>query len=1153
MPGELVGLTAALADVIEPHVPDSKKGARLGVPETAKAPVAAAIAARRTGPVLLVVPTPSRSLSVHEELTLYLEDVPLARLPEREGLPYEFARSDALVTVERARALAALRGAGRALVVASWAALAERCAGPETEAAGIDVRVGANLEPGRLAAELERAGYELEPLADRPGSMSRRGGIVDVFSATQDRPYRVEFFGNEVESIREVDLSTQRSVRRLEAAHFPPAATSTREAREAAGNLLERATDTGEQSEVVVQELQLIAEGNRSDYEGFFEPLLYETTALDHLAKGGSILFDDFEDGRLALATAFEHEQRTREELERRGNIPSGLPARYAEPDSLASRLSSWAGAVHLQRFGSEELGAKRLPLKATPSFAGKLRPLVFQSAQWAKEGKAVVIASQQALRLDELMQAEGIHPKSTRRVRERPAEGTITLAPTAITGGFTLDDRLVVVSDAEVFGFRKRRRPTRTRHGIKADIVSTLEVGDYLVHADHGIARYGGLIRRTVDGMEREYLELQYAEGDKLYVPADQLESVSRYVGPADHPPSLTRLGTQEWARTKRRVKQAVAEMAHELLQLYALRETARGYAFSPDGAWQMEMEAAFPFVETQDQLEAIAEVKADMERDQPMDRLICGDVGYGKTEVAVRAAFKAVADGKQVGVLVPTTVLAEQHGSTFRERTAGFPVRVEVLSRFRSEEQQREIAAAIRSGEVDIAIGTHRLLQKDVEFKDLGLVVIDEEQRFGVSHKERLKQMRAEVDVLTLSATPIPRTLQMSLAGIRDMSTVMTPPEERLPIRTYVLQWDDEILREAIDRELQRGGQVYFVHNRVHNIERIVTRLQEVVPEARIVVGHGQMPEEQLERVMTEFSAGDHDILVCTTIIESGLDIPNVNTIVINNANQLGLAQLYQLRGRVGRGANRAYSYLLYDKDRAMSEAAQKRLEAIFEASELGAGFQIALRDLEIRGAGNILGTEQSGYIASVGFELYSKLVAEAVSAMKAAVRPDEPAGPQPLPPVPTVDLPVSAHVPQNYIDDIHARLAVYQRMAGIDSAEGVAEMQAELADRFGEVPPAVENLLFVALVKSMARMARVDAIKTDQQMFHLRLRGGTTDEMRRRVDGLGLQGILTGPNQVRIDRVTHARDWQPTLIRVLRAMRDPEREPAATAAAG
>lgn len=496
-------------------------------------------------------------------------------------------------------------------------------------------------------------------------------------------------------------------------------------------------------------------------------------------------------------------------------------------------------------------------------------------------------------------------------------------------------------------------------------------------------------------------------------------------------------------------------------------------------------------------------------------------------------------MAEGKQVAVLVPTTVLAEQHGHTFRERTAGFPVRVEVLSRFRSDAEQRAIAAAIHAGEVDVAIGTHRLLQRDIEFKDLGLVVIDEEQRFGVSHKERLKQMRAEVDTLTLSATPIPRTLQMSLAGIRDMSTIMTPPEERLPIRTYVLGWDDEIIREAIDREIQRGGQVYFVHNRVHNIERIVTRLRAILPEAAITVGHGQMPEEQLERVMMEFGAGEHDILVCTTIIESGLDIPNVNTIIINNADQFGLAQLYQLRGRVGRGANRAYAYLLYDKDRTMSEHAAKRMEAIFEATELGAGFQIALRDLEIRGAGNVLGSEQSGHIAAIGFELYSKLVAEAVAALKAAFPGTVAGGPTPLPPVPSIDLPLSAHIPGNYVEDTHDRLNVYQRIAGIDSAEGVAAMQEELRDRFGAVPPAVEHLLYVSLVKSVARRSKVESVKTDEQMFHIRVRGGVPERMKAAVEGLGLKGILVGPNQVRLDRVTYAKDWETALVKVLRAM--------------
>jgi len=822
--------------------------------------------------------------------------------------------------------------------------------------------------------------------------------------------------------------------------------------------------------------------------------------------------------------------------------IPAGLPDLNTSGALIEAAFASRSNTIHLYRFGTEELGARRLPLSATPSFAGKLKPLALQAASWAKQGLAVVIATQQALRVAELMAEDGVDARLTRRLGDRPSAGEIVVMPLAVGGGFTLEGQFALVTDTEIFGFRKRRRPTRTRPGIRSDLVSTLEVGDYLVHADHGIARYGGLARRSIDGIEREYVELQYAQGDRLYAPVDQLESVSRYVGPTDHPPSLTRLGSQEWVRARQRVQQAVAKMARELLELYAKRELAIGFGFPPDNAWQMEMEAAFPFVETPDQVQAIVEVKRDMERTRPMDRLICGDVGYGKTEVAIRAAFKAVMAGKQVSVLVPTTVLAEQHGHTFRERTAGFPVRVEVLSRFRSEQDQREIVAAVARGEVDIVIGTHRLLQKDVQFKDLGLVVIDEEQRFGVGHKERLKQMRAEVDFLTLSATPIPRTLQMSLAGIRDMSTVMTPPEERLPIRTYVMEWDDEIIREAIDRETQRGGQVYFVHNRVHDIERVVVRLRNIVPEAGIIVGHGQMPEEQLERVMMEFGSGDHDVLVCTTIIESGLDIPNVNTIVIDQANQLGLAQLYQLRGRVGRGANRAFAYLLYNRDRAISETAQRRLEAIFEATELGAGFQIALRDLEIRGAGNVLGTEQSGHIAAVGFEMYSRLVGEAVSAMKTAIRPGDQPSPAPPRPAPSVDLPLSAHIPESYIADMHARLAVYERIARIEGPGQVSDMRAELRDRFGALPLAVDNLLYVQLLKSVARQANVESITTDEWMFHVRVRRGVTDDQRKHLDALHLRSIMVGPNQVRMDRVAHMQDWMPLLVRILRGMASP-----------
>ena len=554
----------------------------------------------------------------------------------------------------------------------------------------------------------------------------------------------------------------------------------------------------------------------------------------------------------------------------------------------------------------------------------------------------------------------------------------------------------VVLLSDTEVFGFAKQRRRRGRPRRQHESFLEDLQPGDYVVHIEHGIGRFTGIARQSVGEREREYLELRYADEDRLLVPTDQLHRLQRYVGPSDHAPVLTRLGTQQWSRAKQRVQASVRALAEDLLQLYAARQVLPGLAAGPDTPWQMELEASFPYVETPDQLDALREVKLDMERDRPMDRIVVGDVGYGKTEVAVRAAFKAIADGRQVAMLVPTTVLAQQHVNTVHERTAAFPIRVEMLSRFRSPSEQRQVLAGLADGSVDMVIGTHRLLQADVAFKSLGLVVIDEEQRFGVAHKERLKRMRREVDVLTLSATPIPRTLHMALSAIRDMSTIETPPEERLPITTYVMETDDQVLREAILREIERGGQVYFLHNRVRTIEVVASWLRELVPEGRFVVGHGQMPEGQLEEVMTSFVAGDADVLVCTTIIESGLDIPNVNTIIIHQAQRLGLAQLYQLRGRVGRSAAQAYAYLLYDRSRPLGEAAQKRLQTIFDATELGAGFQIALRDLEIRGTGNLLGAEQSGQIGAVGFELYTQLLAESVEGLRATRegRPPKPA---------------------------------------------------------------------------------------------------------------------------------------------------------------
>jgi transcription-repair coupling factor (superfamily II helicase) len=693
------------------------------------------------------------------------------------------------------------------------------------------------------------------------------------------------------------------------------------------------------------------------------------------------------------------------------------------------------------------------------------------------------------------------------------------------------------------VFGFSKQRRAPPRRGASREAFLAELSAGEHVVHIEHGIARFAGLVRRPSDGQEREYLELQYADGDRLFVPTEQVDRVSRYVGPGEHRPTLTRLGTQDWARAKARVRRAVQVLAADLLKLYAARQVSPGHAFSADTAWQAELEASFPYVETPDQSSVIREVKQDMERDRPMDRLVCGDVGYGKTEVAVRAAFKAVMDGTQVAILVPTTVLAQQHYNTFRQRLAGFPVKVEMLSRFRSDRDQRRIVADAASGSVDVVIGTHRLLQKDVTFRNLGLVIIDEEQRFGVAHKERLKQMRSEVDVLTLTATPIPRTLNMALTGIRDMSTIETPPEERLPIKTYVTEFDDHLVREAIVREMERGGQVYFVHNRVHNIELVARKVRDLVPEADVLIGHGQMPEDQLEHVMLDFTDGKADVLVCTTIIESGLDIPNVNTIIINNADRFGLAQLYQLRGRVGRGAARAYAYLLYEKHRALTEVAQRRLQAVFEATELGAGFQIALRDLEIRGAGNILGAEQSGQIGAVGFDLYTRLLADAVEGLKALSRGEEPPASRFQPPI-TIDLPLAAYIPESYVSDLNLRLSLYQRMAAADAIEAASDLDRELTDRFGAPPPPVRNLLYIVRVRVLAKRAGVSSIAREDRdtrpMLVVRAQDGNDLRARLSFDGRRMlertDGVSLGRTQLRLDLDVAGDAWRDLLVAAL-----------------
>ncbi len=1133
--------------------PSNAEPITLGLPDAAKAAVVAGIARQAQRAVIVVTPRQLEAFGMVEELGSWLGGgVPVLHFQERDSLPYERLVPDPEALGNRLAVLETLASETPAVIVASGIALAQRTR-PAPLAAAARLRAGGRSTPDELMASLIELGFKSVSLVESPGDAARRGGIIDVFPATYDTPVRVEFLGSQVESIRRFDPDTQRSGEMIDAVTLgmarevldPATATAALEAR------LDLTTCSTEVRERFQEELARMQGGDAIADEGFYVPFLAEGTLLDHAREDTLFIIGEPADLTAALE---EHDVQTaavRDELESRRELPSGLPSPHVPWDELRAMIDSQSQRIHLSRWASDTASpsddiedrhafpesATRLPFATADAYGGRLRTLAVALSESASRDRAIVVVSQQAERLGEVLEEDGIRATVTDEAPE-PEAGGITIVHGSVPHGWRLTvsaPPITLLTDAEVFGFVKQRRRTpRAGSSSRDAFLAQLSPGDYVVHTEHGIARFVGLGQRTIGGAEREYLELRYAQGDKLFVPADQVDRLSRYVGPSDQTPSLTRLGSQEWTRAKERVRRAVADLARELLELYAARQLVTGRSFSPDGPWQQELEASFPYLETDDQLAAVRDVKADMESERPMDRLVCGDVGYGKTEVAVRAAFKAVMEGSQVALLVPTTVLAKQHLTTFSERLAGFPVHIEMLSRFRTDHEQREVAAGLADGTVDIVIGTHRLLQRDIRFKDLGLVIIDEEQRFGVAHKERLRHMRQEVDTLTLSATPIPRTLHMSLSGIRDMSTMETPPEQRLPIKTYVSEFDERLVREAIVRELERGGQVYFVHNRVHSIERVASQLRELVPEAEILIGHGQQHEDQLEQTMLDFVEGRADVLVCTTIIESGLDIPNVNTIIMDKADKLGLAQLYQLRGRVGRGAARAYAYLLFDKFRSLSEQAQKRLQAIFEATELGAGFQIAMRDLEIRGAGNLLGAEQSGHIGTVGFDLYVRLLADAVDKLKALREGKPPPEPRTERPPISINLPFTAHLPATYVGDLNLRLALYQRLATVETAEGADAIAQELRDRFGPPPPAAENLMFAVRVRTLARQSDVISIQQAEDNLVIQTRGEVPP--RDRLRHVEIDGLSAGPAQARLDLRVIDEQWPEVLLDVL-----------------
>ena len=1114
----------------------------LGIISPARPFLVAALYRQLGRPILLLTAGGERVGQWLEQLSAWIGTGAIYAFPDPDALPYERVpwaretgseRLSALTALLRHKAASAENAAIEAdappLVVASTRSFMHRTLPVREFRLGLrEYYQGQQIDLKRTLDRWVAHGYRPEAVVEEPGTFSRRGGLIDVFPPNLSEPVRIELFGDEIDSLRAFDPTTQRSRHRLDRFVLAPATEALPRLASSAAQKVQ-ALDLSQCHPPAKKEYQedLAALQQDAFFRGieFYLPFFYShpATLLDYLPAGSLCIVDDW-NMLMSRVVDLDHQAQTlRDDLTRAGELPSNIAdfdAPYFGWDLLGERLLSLDGGPLALGGGSAQAGLSPGPLGQTfvhgERYGGQLKRVLDGCQEMRDSGHRVVLVSRQARRISELLADREITVLPLDDLTELPPRQGLTLVQGTLAEGWTLhgivdgtssaegpgEQSLHLLTDAEVFGWARPapRRARRSRPVAPEAFFADVQPGSYVVHIEHGIGLFQGLTKMEFRGGEREYLLVEYAAGDKLSVPVYQADRLGRYVGAGEETPRVNRLGTAEWSRVKASAQKAVEEIADDLLALYASREIVAGHAFSPDTFWQQELEASFPYVETEAQLRALDEIKTDMEQSRPMDRLVCGDVGYGKTEVAIRAAFKAVMDGKQVAVLVPTTVLAQQHYQTFTERLKPFPVSVKMLSRFLTRKEQIEVVDSLAHGGVDVVIGTHRLLSDDIVFKDLGLLVIDEEQRFGVVHKERLKQIRQEVDVLTLTATPIPRTLHMSLAGARDMSTIDTPPEERLPVRTHVGEYDETLIRQAILRELDRGGQVYFVHNRVMSIYQMSQRLRKLVPEAKIAIAHGQMAERELEQVMLEFAAGNVDVLVCTSIIESGLDIPNTNTLIVNRADRFGLAQLYQLRGRVGRGARRAYAYLLHPVTTSLSEPSHQRLDTIREATELGAGFRIAMRDLEIRGAGELLGSRQHGHIAAVGFDLYTRLLARAVeqasaqdhvaasSASKRA-RHRTATQVQALEESVQISLPLAAYLPDDYVQDGGLRLQLYRRLAGVTSQDEIKDLRAELEDRFGPSPEEAENLFYQLELKLLALSAGARTIATEEGQIVVR----------------------------------------------------------------
>lgn len=1042
-------------------------------------------------PLLVVTNNLFSAQKIVEDLQEYISSDQVLLYPGNELTAIEAAASSPETQAQRIDVLSRCANGYRGIVVTPYNGIRRLLPNKDSyQSAQAVLSKGEVCEPEAVVSRLVSIGYERVNRVEGRGELSIRGGIMDIFPLMAEHPYRIEWFDDEIESIRTFDVIDQRSLDKTQTVTIPPCreiiANSSR-FQNAADHLssrlqeqLDKMADRQARQELeqyITYEIEQMREQRyfREIYK--YISLLYpeRETLLNYVPEDTIVILDEpIRLMEIAKQMDKEEAEMIAGQLERNRWVPGlALSKDYGQLLN-PPRFSTLYMTLFLRQIPqTQPQNIVNFVTRAMQNFHGQMNVLKTEMERWSKSGTQVFMLAHGQERLDRL-----------RRILEDYQIPLPYLLEGNLQSGFEFPSvGLIVITEGELFNKKQRKArkaDKRVENAERIKSYSELKPGDYVVHVNHGIGRYEGIGTLEINGIHKDYMHIVYAGGDKLSIPVDQIELVQKYIGAEEREPKLYKLGGNEWKKVKSKARSSVKDIADDLVKLYAARQASKGFAFSKDSPYQKDFEALFPYDETRDQIRTIDEVKQDMEKIQPMDRLLCGDVGYGKTEVAIRSAFKAVMDGKQVALLVPTTILAQQHYETFRERFADFPVSIKVLSRFRTQKEQKETIQGLKSGMVDIVIGTHRLLSKSVKFKELGLLIVDEEQRFGVSHKEKLKQIKTNVDVLTLTATPIPRTLHMSMLGVRDLSVIETPPENRFPVQTYVVEYSPSLVKEAIERELARSGQVYYLFNRVQGIYKMAEQIAALVPDARVAVSHGQMSEQELEKTILDFLDGEYDVLVSTTIIETGVDIPNVNTLIVHDADKMGLSQLYQLRGRVGRSNRIAYAYFSYQRDKVLNETAEKRLQSIKEFTELGSGFKIAMRDLSIRGAGNLLGAEQHGFIASVGFDLYSQMLNEEITKRKQQMEESSEAKTEETSEWSTqMNVEVDAYIPQDYIYDNIQKIEIYKKVAAAASLEDAEDLALELEDRFGKLPVAVENLLRVARLKVYGRKFLIETI--------------------------------------------------------------------------